>query len=347
MEMKQEPPFLMCIGLVMTYKCQVACPHCVIEAGPHRKEEIGVDEALDWIKQIADYRNGHIKVLALTGGEPFYNIANLKRLASCAKSNRLLVTAVTNAFWATTQEKAEEILRGLPEIKLLAISTDAYHLKSIPFERVRNAVAAAKECNIAYSISVCTENKEDREYQELIKKICKITDVDNIDTVVTFPAGRALKKMGSLNYKMAAAPPISACSSGHSPIIFPDGRMIACIGPVIDLRSHHPLVLGSLRNNSLQKILDKAEMNSVLHAIRIWGPRKLISLIQEAGLDKFLPESYIEDSVCNACYHLMSNDKIVTFLTQLANDLDFERKVAYARAHYLKDFKMLELGEYI
>lgn len=52
---------------MLTYKCTIACPHCIVEAGPHRKEEMRLDEALDWIKQAKAYRNGHIIGLALTG----------------------------------------------------------------------------------------------------------------------------------------------------------------------------------------------------------------------------------------------------------------------------------------
>jgi hypothetical protein len=93
----------------------------------------------------------------------------------------------------------------------------------------------------------------------------------------------------------------------------------------------------------LHEILDNAESNPILQAIRIWGPRKLVSLIKEAGLNQYLPQRYIEESVCDACYNLMSNSKIIEFLNQLANDDEFKRKIAYARLYYLKETKMAEL----
>ena len=338
-----EMPFLRNIGFIMTYKCQVACPHCIIEAGPHRKEEMLLSDAFNWIQQIANYREGYIKVLSLTGGEPFYNIDHLKKIATFGENSGLLVSVVTNAFWASTQEEAVRILRELPAIKMFAISTDVYHQASIPFERVKNAILAAKECDVPYNIAVCTENEDDLEYKEVMKKLQDVTEMEAINTAVTFPAGRALKKISMLKYQTSEEPPISACSAGSSPIVFPDGRVIACIGPVIDLQSPHPLILGDLRKNSLQEILDQAELNSILHAIRIWGPRKLISIIKESGLSQALPQKYIKNSVCNACYNLMSNGKIVEFLLQLAEDYEFKRKVAYARVYYLKETKMVEL----
>lgn len=336
-----EMPFLRNIGLLMTYKCQVACPHCILEAGPDRTEEMSHTDLFDWIRQIADYRDGYIKVLSLTGGEPFFNIEVLKSVSEYSAAQGLFVSVVTNAYWATTEEEASYLLGELPAIQMISISADKYHQKFIPFARVRNAVAAAEAHNIPYTIAVCTENEADRAYQGIVKKLKQFTDEDRILTAVTFRAGRALHRTDG-NYQTALTPPRSACSAGSSPIIFPDGRVIACIGPIIDLTSEHPLVLGNLRKESLATILDRAEFNPILHAIRIWGPRRLISLAEDAGLGENLPTEYIKDSVCYACYDLMANDRMGQFYADLISDDDFVRKVAYGRAYYLGETAMIQ-----
>ena len=56
-----NPPFLANIGFMLTYKCTIACPHCVVDAGPHRKEEMSLEHSFDWIEQARNYRDGHIK----------------------------------------------------------------------------------------------------------------------------------------------------------------------------------------------------------------------------------------------------------------------------------------------
>ncbi len=337
-----EMPFLRNVGLVMTYRCQVSCPHCIIEAGPHRTEEMSSEEACGWIRQIADYRGGYIKVLSLTGGEPFFNIASLKRISTFGEACGLLVSAVTNAYWAASEDRAVEILRGLPSIKMLAISADAYHQMAIPLERVRHAVTAAKRCGIPYNIAVCTEDEQDAAHRDLIAKLGEFTEPETVNTAVTFPAGRALKRIGMARYRLVDEPPASACSAGSSPIVFPDGRVIACIGPVIDLSSPHPLVLGKLRTQSLAEVLDEAERNPILHAIRVWGPHKIVSLSREAGLGAYLPKKYIKESICNVCYGLMSSPDVVGWLNRLGKDAEFRRKVAYARLYYLRESRMLE-----
>lgn len=338
-----EMPFLRNIGLVMTYRCQVACPHCIIKAGPDRKEEILLNEAFDWIQQIAEYRRGYIKSLSLTGGEPFYNIENLKKISTFGESRGLIISAVTNAFWASTPKEAVRILRDLPAVKMLAVSTDVYHQKSIPFERIKNAIVAAKECGIPHNVHICTENKDDKEYLEILNKLEGITERDNIVTAIIFPVGRAMEKIDKSKYRTSDEIPVSACPSSNSPVIFLDGRVLACIGSVIDIQSSHPLMLGNLREKSLREILDNAELNPILHAIRIWGPRKFISKIKDAELNQYLPKSYIKDSICDVCYNLMSNSEIVGFLTRLAEDSGFKREVAYARVYYLKETKTAEL----
>jgi MoaA/NifB/PqqE/SkfB family radical SAM enzyme len=337
-----EMPFLKNIGLLMTYKCQVTCPHCIIEAGPHRKEEVLLGDAFNWIEQISEYRNNYIKVLALTGGEPFFNLNSLKKISDFGGSKGLFVSVITNAFWASSEKKAINILKDLKSINMLSFSTDVYHLKSIPFGRIRHAITAAQECDIPYTISVCTEDRNDIEYGNLMSRLAEITEKDTIVTAITFRAGRALKKLKNLGFRMCEEPPVAACSAGSSPIIFPDGRVLACIGPIIDLPFPHPLVLGNMREESLYEILDRAESNAILHAIRVWGPQKLISILEEAGLSQFLPDKYIEDSICMCCYSLLASSQSVNFLNKLSEELEFKRKVAYARVYYLNETEMAE-----
>lgn len=336
-----EMPFLLNIGLMMTLKCQVACPHCIVQAGPHRAEVTRLTDAIAWIDQIAVYRGGLIRVLSLTGGEPFYDLELLKQISEHGRERGFFVSAVTNAFWAADRAQADSLLAELDSIQMLSISTDVYHQERIPFAWVSNAIAAARERGIPYTVAVCTENDQDPAYLSILEALYQVTEPATVLPAITFPAGRALERAGTAAYAMVDTPPPSACGAGSAPIIFPDGRIIACIGPVVDLDTRHPLELGNLRHETLAHILDRAETNAVLHAIRVWGPQYLISLAREAGLGGHLPERYIEGSICNACYSLMATPEIVSFLEDLAQDAAFRRKIAYARVYYLGETEMV------
>jgi MoaA/NifB/PqqE/SkfB family radical SAM enzyme len=341
-----DPPFLRNVGLLLTFHCQASCAHCILRAGPDRHEEANLEDARNWIRQIASYRNHYVCVLSLTGGEPFSNLKLLRKVMEFATECKLYVSVVTNGFWATKRETAKQLLQSLPEICFLSISTDVYHQKYVPFEHVKNAIWATQECEIPYYVSIVTENTSDADYQRVNSEILELTAPENIRTGITFPVGRASQMTSQLRYSLSDEPPKEACQAASSPCIFPDGRVYGCIGPLIGLQHEHPLLLGNLRETSLAEILDRSETNVVLHALRLWGPNRLISLLREAGLGQRLPIKYVEGSVCNACYSLLSDVVVREWLFQLEQDAEFRRKVAYGRLYYLNESGMLELGDF-
>jgi MoaA/NifB/PqqE/SkfB family radical SAM enzyme len=344
-----EIPFLKNIGLMLTYKCTIACPHCIVEAGPHRKEEMSMADSFAWLRQASEYREGYISGLALTGGEPFFSPKNLKIVSNYGKELGFTVSVVTSAFWATSKKDALEMLAGFPAIRMLCISTDEYHQRFIPFENIKNVVFAAEQYGLTYSFAVCTPNVEDPKYLKVMQELLEITggDRSKIRVSITFPVGRAERRSKTFDYKIISEPPFGACSMACSPIVFPDGKVMGCIGPVIKLNSHHPLILGNLRENSLKEILDKAELNTPLHTIRLWGPQKVISLLKEHGKEDLLPEEYISNCICDVCYRMFYNEKILEFLEGLPGENEeFQKKVAYGRLYYLDETKMLETLNY-
>lgn len=342
MDKVTEIPFLSNIGLILTYKCTIACPHCIIEAGPHRKEELSLKNAYKWIKEVSQYRDGHIKGISLTGGEPFFSIENLKKISRYAHGLGLLVSVVTNAFWATSKSEALKILEELSAIQLISLSTDIYHQTQIPLSNIENAVWAAKKLNKRYNIAVCAENEDNIQYKNLIEDLKKFTEKDNINYSITLPLGRAQKISDKISYPTSSEPTLSACTMASSPVIFPDGKILGCIGPLITLDPPHPLFLGNLYQNSLSEILDNAEISPILHTLRIWGPRKIVSLIKEYGMDNILIDDYIDDCVCDACYKLLYKKEIREFLTNIAKEEKYKEKIAYARIYHLNEIKMAE-----
>lgn len=339
-----DPPFLRNVGLLLTYHCQASCAHCILKAGPSRREEVKLEDARNWIEQIAAYRDHYVIVLSLTGGEPFSNMSLLRRAMELAVDNKLSVSVITNGFWAVSRETAKRVLQSLPEICFISISTDLYHQQYISFERVKNALWAFEECGIPYYVSLVTEHETDPEYQRVYKDVEEIAGPERIRRGITFPVGRAREIETQLAYRVSQEPPKEACIAASSPCIFPDGRVYGCIGPLIGLEHEHPLLLGNALEEPLCEIFDRAETNVLLHALRLWGPSKLISMVKEAGLGSRLPFQYASDSVCNTCYSLLSEPVVHGWLKHLEQDSDFRTKVAFGRLHYLKEPAMLELG---
>ena len=342
-ENQEEIPFLAGLGFFVTYQCQVACSHCIVKAGPLRTERLSLEAAFGLIEQIAGYRAGYISALALTGGEPLFDLEHIRHISNYAHSKGLVVSVVTNAFWAATPDRAVQVLESLPAIRLIAISTDSFHLEHIPMDRVRNAAVAARSLGRRVSVAVCRTGDEDPGYRAILEQLLGFMEEKDINTTVFFPVGRALEELGRPGVETAGAPPEAACPAAYSPVLFPDGKVVACIGPVIELKHDHPLMLGNFNEAPLEKILDDAQANPVLHAIRVWGPSRLIEELEKAGLERFLPSTYVKESICRACYDLMANPDAVAFLARLAENEDFSDEVAYARAYYLKEPQMAQL----
>ncbi len=342
----KDPPFLRNVGLLLTYHCQATCAHCILHAGPDRREEISLEDARAWIRQVAMYRDRYVYVLSLTGGEPFSNQKLLRAVMESAVESGLYVSAVTNGFWATTREKAKRLLQSLPKVCFLSVSTDLYHQKFVPFENIQNTVWAAQECGIPFYISVVTDSLSDPDYLQVRAEVLKLTGLENIRTGITFPVGRAALMKSDLRYDLSDAPAPEVCLAASSPCIFPDGRVYGCIGPLFELREEQPLFLGNARQNSLADIFDRSETNIILHALRLWGPARLLSLAREAGLAEHLPEKFVSSSVCFACHSMLSVPAVRQWLRELEQDPEFQRKVAYGRLYHLNETGMLEFGNY-
>lgn len=336
-------PFLTNIGFMITYRCTISCAHCVVNAGPHRKDEMALEDAREWIGQVWRYRDGHVTNIAITGGEPFYNMRKLRDISALASQSELAVSVVTNAFWAATVDSAMESLRQLPAVKFLSISTDIHHLEHIPFERVRNAVKAAKELGLACSIAICTASESEERFRRIRDQALEIADEANVRTAITFPVGRARQIRGSLGYAISSEPSPSACSMSGTPVIFPDGNVIGCIGPIMDIRSPHPLFLGNLRKEPLAEILERAESNMILHANRVWGPQIMLDWLREYGLDGDLPEEFIENSICDICHQLFTRPHILEALEDISKNRHLATKVAYGRVYYLQEERMANM----
>jgi MoaA/NifB/PqqE/SkfB family radical SAM enzyme len=338
-----ELPFLSNLGLMLTFRCTTACPHCVVEAGPHRKEEIPLDQALEWIAQARSYHDGQVVGLALTGGEPFYDLDKLARVVEYGSQRGFLISVVTNAFWARTEERALSVLSRLPDVKMVSVSTDVYHLETIPFQNVINAIRACRSLDKIYNIAVCTTDEEDPQYRKIVEDLRSLGEGDRIRPAITYPVGRAKNLLRAFRYRVSAEPPVSACTMASSPIAFPDGKMLACIGPIVSLPEGHPLYLGNLKNERLADVLDRSEINPILHIIRVWGPCKLVSMLKERGMGKLLPREYIGTCICDVCYRLMSNEKLLAGLNEMMREEKLKELAAYARLFYLNETRMAEM----
>src|SRR5581483_3495639 len=88
--------------------------------------------------------------ISITGGEPFLDFALLRDVVAHGTRRGAQMTCVTNAYWATSPEKALALLSQLKDAGLLlvAISTSHFHQQFVKKQRVERALGAARRIKL-------------------------------------------------------------------------------------------------------------------------------------------------------------------------------------------------------
>lgn len=133
------------VGLILSYRCQTACAHCLYNCGPDWHDwmsEEDVHRALEAAKDV--WGTGF--QMHLTGGEPFLNFPLLLAATRMAVGLGIPVYAETNASWVRDLVQAEERFRRLREagMNAILISVSPFHQAGIPLQRTLDGISAAR-----------------------------------------------------------------------------------------------------------------------------------------------------------------------------------------------------------
>jgi len=133
------------IGLILGYRCQAACAHCLYNCGPGWRDWMAPDEIRAALSAAKRAWGGNFQV-HLTGGEPFLNYPLLLEATQIARSLDIPVYVETNAGWCWDLDRAEARFRELREAGLGAVlvSVSPFHQESIPLGRTLEAISAAR-----------------------------------------------------------------------------------------------------------------------------------------------------------------------------------------------------------
>jgi hypothetical protein len=116
------------IHFLLSYRCIFECDHCFVYSGPGAPDRTftlsEVRAVLDEARQL-----GTVDTVYFEGGEPFLAYPVLLGSVRLAREMGFQVGIVTNAFFATDDENAEEFLRPFASLGLcdLSLSDDAFH----------------------------------------------------------------------------------------------------------------------------------------------------------------------------------------------------------------------------
>jgi hypothetical protein len=121
-------------GVMVNYRCNAACRHCLYACSPTRKSGYVTKEKINEICRLLV--KGRIGSVHIGGGEPFLDFPGLLEvIRSLNKANIRLDYIETNAFWANNPS-CSEYIRGLMDLGVdaLCISIDPFHAEYVPWE---------------------------------------------------------------------------------------------------------------------------------------------------------------------------------------------------------------------
>ena len=118
---------LTAIHVLLTYQCTSECDHCFLHCGPHREGTFTLRQLRELLREIKKIPT--IDTVYFEGGEPFLFYAVLLAGLRMVRDAGLQAGIVTNGYWATSLEDAEQWLRPMLDLGIadFSVSDDEFH----------------------------------------------------------------------------------------------------------------------------------------------------------------------------------------------------------------------------
>lgn len=327
MEHKDEILEPTVLSLITTHRCTSSCHSCCFECSPKRRRSMTITEAKEYIDICLEHFSGSIGVLCLTGGEVMLlGIKGVSSILSYSKQKGLINRIVTNGYWATTLQKANQYIstlcqNGLDEIN---ISTGDEHLKFTPIDNVINIVQAAEENTNISGLAVVIEAGENKIYT----KESFVSDLKSRELKYSPPKLMVLSSpwvdlenkhiaFGEDEFVSVDSVPLcrnEGCSNLFRNIqISPTGQILACCGFASEYSPF--LKLGNLVYK--RKTLKDVWTESIDNLLYVWlfldGPKKIVEYL-ENGEKKVRPT--LHD--CEVCVRLLNSKRYLEKICDLS-----------------------------
>src|SRR3989304_10540456 len=97
------------VHVLLTYQCNLECDHCFVWGSPWQSGTMTLEQVRQILRQAKDV--GDVKSVYFEGGEPFLYYGILVPAVRESFEKGFKVGIVSNGYWATSLEDAEEWLK--------------------------------------------------------------------------------------------------------------------------------------------------------------------------------------------------------------------------------------------
>jgi len=234
------------ILLMYTDKCTSQCEHCSAMSHPTNNKKMSVDEAKVYLQTAV---SKGFKWVLWTGGEVFIYYEEIVELTQYGQSLGLIFSVDTNAFWASSEEKALQMLLPLKKYGVvhMDVSSDAFHSKYVDVQNVISAVRAALKVGISTRATFTYSG--DSQIDDVLLNTLKKAEIP-FSTSCLARVGLA-KNLPLVVFGNIDMSQVGDCGE-LGPLVLPDGSVIGCCNPSVAPKS--PIFIGGPDLDFFQKI---------------------------------------------------------------------------------------------
>lgn len=316
-------------NLVLTYRCNFNCRHCIADAGPARSEELPLRLAKEFIDGVA--AGAEIGLVGYTGGEPFLVYDSLLHLMDYSyQRHGKMQGVVTNASWAVSPEITLSKIKQLHAagLRKLTISCDSLHLEYGDATAIKRVIDACLGLGIGVCInivvmrsgSVCKTNlaqvlglsPEDFEKGIMVKEFGPIM------------VGRARRELSAADLIASEDPSYFGGNCPFviwTPTIAPDGSVFACccFGDAERDPQNQIGYAGNLRQSGFAEIFAAMQNDLLLNLLAHHGPYAVLQILKSRCPDLQVRKQYF--GTCDVCVELFHNPGARSELVNLLQNL--------------------------
>lgn len=301
------------LGLIYTYKCNAECSICIFSCSPKREEKMELDCAKKLVKEAKD---AGIKLIGLSGGEPFVYFDEILELAKYVREQQLALTITTNCFWANTYETAVKKLEQLKNngADHIKISADDFHGQYVSYENIKNVLRAGRTVNVRVVLG-CTVTKNSSRLKGLLEHIENEVFGNILTEISCYPIGRA-KECYKEDEFIYTNDINNFCREQGMLSVTPTGEVYPC-GNICSFVPSR--CVGSIHEETLASLIKKAEINKHTAYIAQNGIKPYFDYIRENNIPLKSSNHYTD--TCHACYDLFQNEENMKYLDEIVDKL--------------------------
>lgn len=302
------------LGLYLTYSCNLKCRHCSQDGAV--KREARMDKLL--LQSVLAQAGGSgIKEIALSGGEPFLEPHLVDLAAETCRQQGIDCWVVTNGWWAKSQAMCYDKLADLEGITGVSVSWDPWHEEFIHVDKIRWIVGACKQLGKVVEVGGCfikdAEENLKWMFDSIGRSTCEGIEVHNQPVLWRGAVTKNFEKCDLPRHELWRG----GCRAAKNPVVLPNGDVFACCGGSQDIGGKGFLYLGDVSDEPLSEIKRRASSNSMIKAIRHFGPEVLLEGGMEADLKEVSSRAAYKQ--CDICKQIAISPQVRDHAERVSN----------------------------